>query len=220
MLLAAIAIVCITPCLMISEKLVFNHSGYISTLSLIVCAIAAAALRINSKISLEKAPKLLKSLSTTHTAIALGCIPAIAVLLFTPDMIGQHQQTIKQAIAPKAKETASFMLILKTFGIVAAMSAFAAVTEELIYRYSLLSIARRVSFISSQQKRDIFAVILSAVTFGLAHLMTWGIPAALALTGLGVGFSLAYLANRESILPVIIYHFIFDFISISIALLI
>lgn len=219
-LVAAISILCITPVLIFTEKTVFGTNGYISTLAMILCAIAAVALRLGVNISIPKPAPLLKSLKLTHTAIALGCIPAVIVILLSPDIIGEHQSTIKEAMTPKAKGTVSFLTILKFFGTVTALSAWAAVSEELIYRYSLISIARRIPFFSSQIKRDIFAVTLSAITFGIAHSITWGIPAALALTGLGLGFSLAYLATKEAIAPVIIYHFLFDFISISIALLI
>jgi hypothetical protein len=49
--------------------------------------------------------------------------------------------------------------------------------------------------------------------------MLWGLTPSLTLTGLGIGFGLAYIAIGELILPLIVYHIIFDALSLSFAFL-
>ena len=95
-----------------------------------------------------------------------------------------------------------------------AVAVWVAVTEEYIFRGLCISVIRRWAIFPRQSQRNALAITLSAVLFGAAHYPTWGLAAAIALTGLGFGFSLAYLANREQIMPVIVYHFIFDLCSI------
>ncbi len=59
--------------------------------------------------------------------------------------------------------------------------------------------------------------MISALLFGLAHWPTWGALPALAITGLGLGFVAGYIANGEQLGPLVLYHFIFDALSISIS---
>lgn len=103
------------------------------------------------------------------------------------------------------------------FSIVIMISMWVALVEEILFRGVLVSILRRWKLISTQRQRDVFATLLSASIFGFAHYATWGPIAAIALVGLGIGFSIAYIANGEQLLPLILYHFAFDLLSISIS---
>ena len=87
-------------------------------------------------------------------------------------------------------------------------------TEEIIYRGLVVSGLRRIGFCKAQLRTDLVACAVSALLFGVAHAGTWGLPAALAIMGLGFGFGVGYIAAGERLIPVIIYHFAFDFLSL------
>ena len=101
--------------------------------------------------------------------------------------------------------------------LILSMAAWVALTEEVIFRGYLVSAIRRWGLIKSQKHRDILAVVVSTLAFGLAHFPTWGPYAATALTGLGLGFVIGYIANGERLFPLILYHFVFDSFSLFLA---
>jgi len=107
---------------------------------------------------------------------------------------------------------------LSTF--IVQVSVWAGLTEEFIYRGLLITALRRSPMFGMNQiNKDKVAILVSAVIFGFSHYMLWGLPASLTLTGLGLGFGIAYIAIGELILPLIVYHIIFDILSLSFAFL-
>ena len=83
-------------------------------------------------------------------------------------------------------------------------------------RLSSLSLLRTLS---RPACGDVFAVLASGIIFGLAHIPSWGIALSLAITGLGIGFGVAYVANGERLAPLIVYHAVFDICSLTAAIL-
>ena len=82
----------------------------------------------------------------------------------------------------------------------------------------LVTALRRIELFATQHQRDLFAIFFSAALFGVCHFALWGPYMAFAVAGLGFGFGLAYIAIGERLLPVIVYHIIFDFLSLLIAI--
>lgn len=153
----------------------------------------------------------------THTAFAFGCIPAAFLLLLFPETISEHKEVISHVIKTNRDVShASASSFLKIFSYIMFASIWVAVIEEVVYRGLLLSAIRRWSLLKDSTYRDIFAVSISAIIFGFAHYQSWGLYASLALIGLGTGFGIAYVCTKEKLLALIIYHFFFDFVSLSI----
>lgn len=158
--------------------------------------------------------------SLTHTAVALGCIPVVLLLLFDPTVFADRSEAISEVVvAPSAGEQQSVNYIM-LFGSIVFISAWVAVTEEILFRGVLLSALRKVPFSSNKRFVDGVAIILSAALFGLAHVPAWGLLPSLALAGLGCGFGIAFVVTDEQLLPIICYHFLFDLLSLSLALFI
>ena len=152
-----------------------------------------------------------ESLSLTHTAVALGCIPVVALLIIHPQALyvlgtGSDSSGNSQLLAGQGS---------KLF-FIAKVATWSGLTEEIIYRGCLISIARR--FFAEYRHRDLLAIVLASLLFGIAHLPSWGIPMSLALMGLGVGFGVAYVAIGEKLMPVVIYHILFDCLSLGFAM--
>ncbi len=189
------------------------------TLAFGVCTLLAIVSRRSLGLRLRPTENLRNALSLTHTAVALGCIPAVLAVVFSPKLLSQRHNLLSQQMQvgphPGAHPASLIFVIL----LVMAIALWVAVTEEIIFRGLLVSIIRRWHILPTQRSRDILAVLCSAVIFGAAHYSTWGPAAALGLAGLGLGFSLAYIANGEQIVPVVLYHFAFDFLSIMLSLL-
>ena len=97
------------------------------------------------------------------------------------------------------------------------VAVWAGLTEELIYRGMLISALRRSKFNLSTRRKDSLAIVVSALIFGIGHVPFWGVPMSLAVTGVGVGFGVAYIATGELLVPVILYHIGFDLISILVS---
>ena len=72
---------------------------------------------------------------------------------------------------------------------------------------------------SIRKEVGLMAITVSALIFGVAHYSNWGLQAAISTAGLGFGFGVAYICSKERLLPLIIYHFFFDLLSLSLVLL-
>lgn len=188
--------------------------SFLTTLGFGVTAVLA--LLIRSRLGLLEKPKVsfFHSLSLTHTAFALGCIPALAVVALSPNLLAERAATLG-GTSPEAVTQPTQVQVI-TF--ILAIAAWAAVTEEVLFRGLLIGVIRRARLGSSQRTRDIMACVLSASLFGLSHVPLWGWAAGLSLTGLGLGFALGYLANGERLAPLMVYHFAFDVLSIGVAM--
>ncbi len=188
------------------------------TIAFGICAVLALLIRSGYKLGFVQGGNWKEQLSLTHTAVALGCVPAVLVIITSPNLFAErHEALVEPVTGVAAGGPMALTNILLAFGTIIAMAAWIAVTEELIFRSLLVSVLRRASFITDQRKRDVLACVVSAILFGLAHYPTWGMAAAIALTGLGLGFVTAYIANGERVLPIIVYHFGFDLLSISLS---
>lgn len=212
--------ICLAPLLLtLASNFRTDISSNLIAAAFGVSALASLLLRGTLQLKSESKPDWKQSLSLTHTAVALGCIPAVCIVLLAPDLLLERREILGEALIPGYREQAVEPSILMILCIALGIAAWAAVTEELIFRGLLFSTLRRWQILRNQRSRDIFAVLLSASLFGLAHYWTWGPLATIALVGLGLGFVLAYLANGEQLMPVILYHFAFDFLSIGICFL-
>ncbi len=183
-----------------------------------VCALLAFLLRNRLGVPFFSGHAWKRSMDLTHTGVALGCIPAVLVFFLSPTLLADRHDTLAQYIPSGQPEAAQqqVSLVGKTL-LILAISAWVSITEEVIYRGFLVSAIRRWRVIAVQRHRDILAVFVSTVVFGAAHFPTWGPYAALALTGLGLGFVIGYIANGEKLFPVIVYHMLFDALSLFIA---
>ena len=190
-------------------------------LSLIVIGVTtlvAIWLRWRMKLSYNRITTWREAFSVTHTAFALGCIPAVVILLCCPDLFSQQQHFVQQTLVAKAPpEMSHAMIWARMIGTLVLIGLWAAVTEEVIYRGLIVSVIRRWSYDMPQKRKDLIASLVGGAIFGLAHLPTWGPLASIALFGLGFGFSLGFIANGEKLMPLIIYHFVFDMVSMSIS---
>ncbi len=152
-----------------------------------------------------------RSLRLTHVAFALGCIPTLLFLILFPNALYQLQLAHSGSSGSQAPST--FTILLRLAGV----AAWAALTEEFIYRGMLIGVLRRWKALKSPRARDTLAILAGASMFSLAHLPVWGPAMSFALFGLGIGFGLAYIVIGEVLLPIIVYHLIFDFLSLSFA---
>ena len=190
------------------------------TLGFGVCASLAIVIRWVLKLPFASVTNWRKTLNLTHTAVALGCIPALVVLALFPELLAdRHDFLVEATSSGGPKMPGPRISLSEKILTIVSMATWIAVTEEIIFRGLLVSVARRWRAISTQKKRDLFAITLSALLFGLGHWATWGPAAAIALAGLGFGFATAYIVTGEKILPVIIYHTLFDTLSLTVSTL-
>jgi len=175
--------------------------------------VLAILFRVSHKISFSSVTRWRSSLSLTHTAFALGAIPTAFVLVFNPTSLLPPPEIM-------GEENINSTVIRNLSTFIVQVSVWAGLTEEFIYRGLLISALRRSPMFGMNQiNKDKVAILVSAVIFGFSHYMLWGLPASLTLTGLGLGFGIAYIAIGELILPLIVYHIIFDILSLSFAFL-
>lgn len=192
-----------------------DASSILPTIAFGICAVLSLLIRSRLGIKFEATRSLRKSLSLTHTAVALGCIPAVFIFIFSKSMLADRHDVLAQTVeGVDATIAPSFFFKL---AIVLSLAAWVALTEELIFRGLLVSVIRRTKILKLQWHRDVLACVASSAIFGLAHWPTWGPAAAFALSGLGFGFVLAYIANGEQLAPLVLYHFLFDALSISVS---
>lgn len=178
-----------------------------------IATLLAILFRVHHDITFNSVKRWRSALSTTHTAFAIGAIPTVFVLVFSPESLLPPPELLKASSNSEVPTESLTQVILQ-------ISVWAGLTEEFIYRGLLISAIRRAHIFGlSQVNKDKAAVLLSAVIFGFSHYMLWGLTPSLTLTGLGIGFGLAYIAIGELILPLIVYHIIFDALSLSFAFL-
>ncbi len=185
----------------------------LSSLTLGIAALLAIIFHRRFHVPAPTIQNLPASLSLTHTAFALGCIPAVIVLFLYPEILSERSDVMTAIVgasdtSPEAKSwfIGIFFIIL--------VAAWAAVTEEYLFRAFFLAALRRSTLPHKQQHKDIIAILLSALLFAAAHASTWGIAAAIALFGIGIGFGIAFVATGERIVPLVLYHFCYDVLSI------
>ena len=194
-------------------------SSNLPTMAFGICTLLALLLRKRMGFLFVPTRDWRESFSLTHTAIAAGCVPAVLVILLAPSLLAERHDVLTAATGTSPGQPGhSGLLIWGRIALVIAIALWVAITEELIFRGLLVSTIRRFRYIRNQQTRDITAGLLSAILFGLAHWPTWGPLPSLALVGLGLGFVVAYIAIGEQLVPIIVYHFVFDLLSISISL--
>ncbi len=182
-----------------------------------ILTITAIILRKKFRIPYQKVANWRRAFRLTHTAFALGCVPAVILVALHPTMFAERHELLNQN-SGQVVQVLTIPIFLRIGASIIGAAMWAAVTEEFIYRGLLVSVLRRWQIFSSQHYRDLFAIVVSALLFGAAHMMTWGPFAALAMVGIGLGFALAYIANGEQLMPCILYHFLFDVFSMSLAI--
>lgn len=189
---------------------IYKQNVDIVTVFVGVATILAILFRIRHNIPFTSVKKWTWALSHTHTAFALGCIPTVILLLISPELlIPIPQEGGAGGQPPPLATIVQFIL---------QISVWAGLTEEFIYRGLLISVLRRSTVLGKRQiTRDRVAIVVSALVFGLSHYPVWGLPVATTLVGLGIGFGIAYIAIRELLLPLIVYHIIFDILSLTFA---
>lgn len=214
--LVASLIIAITPvALTLLQHLSPSTSVDLPTLSFAVCTILAILMRRWLKLDYHPTVDWRESLSLTHTAFALGCVPAAILIALNPSMFVERHDILTTAVPlEQTAETNPILFAIHAGGVVVFLAAWAAVTEEFLFRGLLVSVIRRWRLLRSQRARDILAAVSSAGIFGIAHYPTWGLTAALALGCIGTGFVIGYIANGERLTPLIFYHFCFDTLSI------
>jgi membrane protease YdiL (CAAX protease family) len=184
-----------------------------STLLVGIAACLSIVYRVRNQIPFLRVGAWKRSLSLTHIAFALGCIPTLIILLMSPQALFHLSPPVSHA-SPNAAPITLFQIAT----IVLGTATWAAVTEEFIYRGLLIGVLRRWQAFPNPVTRDTVAVVVSALIFGLAHLPSWGPVMSIALFGLGLGFGMAYLAIGEVLLPLVVYHILFDTLSLSFAI--
>lgn len=188
-------------------------TSYTMTLAVGVAALLAIIYRIRKGIPFLKIPEWSLAMRLTHTAFALGCVPAVILLLMDPAALTGIAK--EEVVVTDSAMTASTGVVL--FWIL-RVALWAGMTEEFIYRGLLISFMRRWHGFKSQLSRDTFAVVVSSAMFALGHLPIWGPHVSLAIFGLGLGLGVAYIAIGELVLPLVIYHTIFNSLSLGVAI--
>jgi membrane protease YdiL (CAAX protease family) len=184
-----------------------------STILVGVAACLGIIYRTKNKIPFLSVEAWKPSLRLTHIAFALGCIPTLFILIFSPQALFHISAPARAS--GQSPNTASLVTI---FSFIVGTATWAAVTEEFIYRGLLISVLRRWKAVPDAGIRDALAIIVSALIFGLAHLPSWGPAMSVALFGLGIGLGMAYVAIGELLLPLIVYHIVFDILSLTFAI--
>lgn len=176
-------------------------------------AISALIARRRLGLSFRKVPSWRESLSLTHTAFALGCVPLVVLIVIAPEQFFQlaiHRGEVVRESSDVSAPEFSFLLVL-------GIATWAGLTEELIFRGMLLPTLRRWDFLRTLPARDYLCVLLSAAVFAAVHIPLWGPYLSVALFGIGCGFGIAYIVTGELLLPLIVYHIAFDFIALCVA---
>ncbi|MCB0353105.1 MAG: CPBP family intramembrane metalloprotease [Bdellovibrionales bacterium] len=155
-----------------------------------------------------------KRLSLIHTGVAVGCIPLVILLILAPEQFTSVKQGLVAADAPGLGRPSPWRVVL----FVLLVSTWAGLTEEVLYRGVLLSLIRRWSAWNSRQAATWSAVLLSSALFAFCHIPLWGPVLSLGLFFVGIGFSLGFVASGEDLAGVVLYHILFDCLSLSVAL--
>ena len=188
----------------------------IATVFVGVAACLAILFRVYLRIPFHSVSRWRESLSSVHTAVAIGCIPTVIIVVWFPEALFL---LVEDEVADSAPGVVVSKSIFTTVSFIFKVSVWAGVTEEFIYRGLLIGVLRRWKGLSSQLQRDIFAIFISSALFAICHMHTWGPEMSVALFGLGIGFGIAYISVGELLLPLIVYHILFDALSLSFAFL-
>jgi membrane protease YdiL (CAAX protease family) len=206
-------------CIASMDAQTLGAMGSLPTIAFGISTLLAIVLRSRFELAFQTVRNWRQELSLTHTAFALGCIPAVFFIALNPQLLAERHDLIAVTAAEAARGPATLHDILVGLAMLLFIAAWVAFTEEFIFRGLLVSVVRRWNLAIAQNKKDIIAMLLSAGIFGAAHYATWGIEAAAALTGIGFGFAIAYIANKERIMTLVLYHFIFDILSLLASIL-
>ena len=178
-----------------------------------IATVCGLVLRRSMGIPFEAVKSWGASLSLTHTAFALGCIPIAVIMFLFPEslvvLVQQRGEVVKDAVAPTVQWGKPMFI--------AIVSVWAGLTEEVIYRGLVLATVRRWSALTESRYRDAVAVVLSAALFAVVHIPVWGVTMSLAVFGLGCGFGVAFVVTGERLLPLIVYHTAFDALALTFA---
>lgn len=180
-----------------------------------VALLGGLLLRSMNGINYQSVVSWKDSFSKTHTAFGLSCIPLALILVFYQDAFYSIDLGLDESEA--AGETIVSYSQLVYF--ILFTSLWAGLTEEIIYRGTVLAFFRRIPLNISQAAKDWIAILISAFMFAASHYVAWGAWLCVAVFCLGVGLGVAYVAIRERLLPIILYHAAFDVLSLSFAFL-
>ena len=176
-------------------------------------ALSAVIVRRRMGLTFGVSSSFRNALSTTHTAFALGCIPLVILIIVAPEKffgLSLHRGEVVRESTQEAAQQFSLLLVL-------GIATWAGLTEELIFRGMLLPTLRRWRVLIDARHRDLISVFLSSAIFAAVHIPLWGYHLSLALFGIGCGFGVASIALGELLLPLIVYHIIFDFIALCVS---
>jgi len=149
-------------------------------------------------------------LSHIHTAFAIGVIPALFMVLIFRDSFTQGLAVGESSGGPRGGMHGNILLVIL------GVSIFAGITEEIIFRGLALSALRRLWH--DRSWRDAASITVSSILFGAFHAVLWGPAVGVALAGIGAGLGAGYVASKERLAAVIVYHSAFDFLSLSAAI--
>lgn len=184
-----LAVVCIAVPPFVVPALGFNLSFREGTAVTLACTLVAEAVALGVLAFWLRRRRLTFSeigwrRPTTASALAVAVFLAAAYTAFT-------------FLLPEVRSVAMEVTLFRAWG--AAVSAFAAGVEELVFRGFVLTELDR----SGASRRT--QVLVSGVTFGLIHLgFGWWGMAVTFILGLGLGG--LYVAGRRSLIPPILCH--------------
>ena len=182
---------------------------HIGVVGIALAVLLSFWLRHEYKIKYKYVQSWKKSFRVTHTAFAAGCIPLLIVFLIDRDLL----YTVEDLKYVTGSQTIPFNPFHRVI-FVLKVALWAGITEEVIYRGMLLSILRRVHYFKTQSARNWFAIFVSSIIFACGHVPGWGLGMLFPVLCLGTGLGIAYVALGEKLLPLIVYHIIFDILSI------
>ena len=188
----------------------------VTTVFVGIAACLAILFRVYHRIPFYSVARWKESLSAVHTAVAVGCIPTVIIVIWYPEALFSM---VESEVAENAPGIVVKPSLARSLLFIFTVSVWAGITEEFIYRGLIISVLRRWHGFSTQRRRDIFAILVSSAVFAVSHFQTWGPEMSIALFGLGIGFGIAFIAVGELMLPLIIYHILFDALSLSFAMI-
>ncbi len=97
-----------------------------------ICALLALLLRARMGILYNRTKSWRESLALTHTAVALGCVPAVVILLVSKGLLADRHDLLAKSVGTPTGAGSPISLYEK-IGLVLMIAAWVAVTEELIF---------------------------------------------------------------------------------------
>lgn len=179
-----------------------------------IALLLALLLRSSLKLPFTSISHWRDTLRIITTAFSIGCIPIALILVFHKEalyVVSDHT-SLQEHSTTSAQTSHTVLFILQ-------IAVWAGLCEEFIYRGLLLAVLRRIRGLGNSVATDWIAIVVSAGIFAVGHIPAWGLTAAFAVFGLGIGFGIAYVAIGEAILPLVVFHICFDVLSLSFAYL-